>query len=493
MAAIDLTQYEIEYLELLETEAQDRARDSLAEFVKYFWSVLEPGRLLEWNWHIDVICSALERVTRRECLRLVICIPPGHMKSLLVSVFWPAWEWLHHPERRKQFFSNDDKLVLRDSRKTRYILTDERYMQMVDWRLKNDQNEKANFENTMSGFRECMSINANVTGKRADDQIVDDPYDVKQLMAHPEVVKKRMEEVLTIWDETLESRLNDQRTGARVIIMQRIHENDLAGVCIGRGYESVVLPAEYDPDMRHPHNKDIVMTHPEDPRTAKGELLFAKMFSKEFIEKLKPNVRASQQNQLPVAAEGGLFKGKWFREYNEDPYDIRAKAGYVIISIDCSFKDLSTSDYVAIGAWARIGPDMYLLDQDRAQMDFSATKAAAEKMRKKWMSRHVLIEEAANGHALIQVMKKEVPGIIGFKPNASKYARAQLASDFFESGNVLIPSDRYALFNVDAYKAELLVFPNGLNDDQVDQTSQAVIRMAGRPALKNTEVTELQI
>lgn len=476
---------EIEYLELLEAEAQDRARESLAAFVKYFWSVVEPGTPLEWNWHLDVICRALERVTRRECLRLVICIPPGHMKSLLVSVFWPAWEWLDHPERRKQFFSNDDALVLRDSRRTRDILTSDRYMQMVDWRLKRDQNEKANFENTQGGFRQCMSIRAKVTGKRADDQIVDDPYDAKELMGHPEKVRERMLEILTIWDDTLASRLNDPRTGARVIIMQRLHENDLAGECIRRGYDAVVLPTEFDPER----------AHPEDPRTKRGELLFPKRFPQHIIDekKKRPQSFAAMDNQRPVAADGGLFKKEWFVEYDEDPYSIRSRAGQVILSVDCTFKDSSTSDYVAIGAWARVGPDLLLLDQVRAQMDFPATCSAVESMHAKWRPRHVLVEEAANGHALIQVMKKKIPGIIGFKPKASKYARAQVAADYFESGNILTPSKRHALFDVDAYKAELLVFPNGANDDQVDQTSQAVIRMAGRPALKNTAVTELEI
>lgn len=156
------------------------ARRSLAEFVRQAWPIVEPGVALAWNWHLDVICEALERQMRGEeaFKRLLICVPPGTMKSLLVSVFAPAWQWLESPERRKLFLANDDDLGIRDSRRTRDIITSEWYQGVLDyvarvngtkpWTLSHDQNEKVNFANTQHGFRQCRSIGSKITGKRAD-------------------------------------------------------------------------------------------------------------------------------------------------------------------------------------------------------------------------------------------------------------------------------------------------------------------------------------
>ena len=187
------------------------ARRSLAEFVRQSWRIIEPGTTLEWNWHLCIICDALERQSRGEeaFRKLLICVPPGTMKSLLVSVFAPAWQWLEKPERRKLFFANDDKLATRDSRRTREIITSQWYQELLGycsrlrnekpWKLASDQNQKINFENTRRGFRQCLSIGASVTGKRGDDITIDDPIDAKDVVnGSVDQVRKRLEEVTNV-------------------------------------------------------------------------------------------------------------------------------------------------------------------------------------------------------------------------------------------------------------------------------------------------------
>jgi len=308
--------------------AVDAARGELAirnleDFVRGAWKIVEPETALDWNWHLSLICRELERVAPGgENDRLVICIPPGHMKSLLVSVFWPAWLWVCHPGMRFLCLSNDDDLVSRDSMRMRTIIRDKWYGNLIQtaadrgqyapWTFAKDQNEKMNFVNERGGFRQCLSIGSKVSGKRADILIVDDPYDAKEaVLGSSEQVARRMKEVVDIYDKVLSSRLNDKRHGPRVLIMQRLHELDLAGVLIRRGWPHLVLPSLYEPDR-----PDL---HPEDPRTEADELLFPVRMPREVIEEIRTNELgardfAAQHQQRPSPAEGGLFQRDWFNQ-----------------------------------------------------------------------------------------------------------------------------------------------------------------------------------
>lgn len=458
-------------------------------FVRQMWEIVEPGIPLDWNWHIDVICNELEAVTRGERAgeTIVICIPPGHMKSLLVSVFWPAWQWLHRPTERTLHISNDDDLVKRDSRRTRAIIGSAAYQRLLllmdkrgikKWDLANDQNEKANFENDHKGFRQCMSIGAAITGKRADGLVIDDPYDAKDVLGSLQQVAKAMRDVVQIYDTVLSSRLNDKRKGYRVIIMQRLHQGDLAGVLIARGHRAIVLPTEYDPDSAYEH----------DPRRVRGELLFPVRFTPDVIAEAKIELGsrgyAAQHLQIPVPAAGGLFETAWFRRYNFDPQkmvmDLHA------ITIDCNFKKGDNNDFVVMQVWGkRNNNEFYLLDQFRDRVTYKETKKALKALRLKWPRvSMILIEEAANGPALISDLQDEAPGVIGYSPGASKIARAQLVLPYVEAGNVFIP-DEECMFATDwlfDWSAEVQAFPAVLHDDQVDAMTQILLKWTEKVA-----------
>ena len=462
----------------------------LSHFFRQAWPIIEPGTPLEWNWHLELICDELQAVTEGETQKLCICIPPGHAKSLTVSVMWPAWMWLRRPAERMIFLSNDLDLVSRDSRRTREIIESDWYRDRllqrsalsgrIDgvWEMAKDQNQKLYFENTARGFRQCRPINARITGKRGDGIIIDDPYDVKELQkASPDRVAERMREVVNIYDEALSSRVNDYRTAYRVLILQRLHEEDLAGVLIRRGYRSVILPTEFEPDFP----AELGGVHPKDPRTEPGELLFPTRIPPEVVTEIKTDLKArgfaAQHQQRPSPAEGGLFKRQWFRNYMVQPEAMARKCEELAISVDCTFKKGDDTDYVVLQVWGRIGVTQYrLIDQIRARMNYPETKQAVKMLLGKWPAVNlVLVEAKANGQALIDELRSEFPFVIGYDPKTSKEGRAQISALAYEASNVEVPHPQFAPW-VDAYIEEHCAFPAASHDDQVDATSQMLIR-----------------
>ena len=473
---------------------EDRAIRSLADFVRVCWSIVEPGRALRWNWHLDIICDALQRQIEGDLAyrKLLITVPPGAMKSLLVAVFAPAWAWIHHPERRTIFLSNDDVLVKRDSRRTRQIITSPLYTRLLHrahehhgtpepWGLERDQNEKTNFENNHHGFRQCLSINASITGKRADDIAIDDPLDAKAVVnGSPEQIQRRLLSVQNVIDQVLPSRVNDLARARWTLIMQRLHEDDPAAHAMAEGgWQIVNLPMSYNPD--HP-----VCVHPDDPRTTPGELLFPDQFPQAEIDALRVKLGerhyAGQYEQAPTPAEGGLFKRAWFSQrYPLEPKAQARLCREVAISVDCSFRDTRGSDYTCLQVWGRSGSRFYLLDRVWARMDFPALLTAFKDLIAAWPEAGLkLIEAKANGDALIQIMRGQISGLVGYDPRASKYARAQGASLAFEAGQVWLPAAEHAPW-IGHYIEELVSFPGGSNDDQVDATSQILIRWTETP------------
>jgi hypothetical protein len=221
-----------------------KAEESLLEFLKQAWHVVEPATSYIHGWHIDAICELLEAITHGHLRNVLINVPPRSMKSLTVNVFWPAWEWIQFPERHWLFASHAFPLSLRDSVKCRRLIQSDWYQ--ANWshivQLTGDQNQKNRFENTRTGCRLASSVGGSLTGENAHRVIADDPHNVKDRES-----ERMRERVLQWWDEVMSTRLNDLKTGAKVIIMQRVHENDLSGHVLELGnYEHLCIPAEYE-------------------------------------------------------------------------------------------------------------------------------------------------------------------------------------------------------------------------------------------------------
>lgn len=439
---------------------------SLAYFVRAAWHIVEPGHVYIHGWHIEAICTHLEAATRGEIKNLLINMPPRHAKSLIVSVFWPVWVWLTKPDARWIFASYAESLSKRDSVKCRRIIQSywfqERFGNVFE--LTGDQNEKLKFENDKTGYRLATSVDGLGTGEGGDFIVADDPHKVGEA----ESIKNR-EGVLDWWDHEMSSRGNDPKKVCKVIIMQRIHQQDLSGHMLDQGgYEHLCLPAEYDG-----RNK-LTKIGWSDPRKLHGELLWPDRFGEpELAEaKLRLGSRqyAGQMQQLPSAQEGDIIKRHWIQRYDRRP----EKFDEQILSVDCTFTGKSTSDFVAMGAWGRVGSDKYLLDTVYAQMGITETISALTALCRKWPNTTLkIIENKANGPAVEEMLKHKISGLVLWEPQGDKVSRVHAVSPQFEARNVWFPIGK----ETDDLIEELCTFPNAVHDDRTDMTSMALIRL----------------
>ena len=386
------------------------ATTSFRTFVRKAWPIVEPAKPYIHNWHVDAIAYHLEAITRGEIRRLLINIPPGCAKSLLVAVLWPAWVWIQPdgrsagPKWRALFASYAFELSTRDSLRCRMLIESDWYKNLFapSWRIRSDQNRKSYFINTELGFRRATSVGGSATGFRGHCIVADDPLNAKK--AHS---AKAREEVLRWWDHVMSSRLDDKAEGARVVIMQRLHERDLAGhLQEQEGWEHLCIPMEYEPE-RHFHT-----SLGDDPRKNPGELLFDELFPEDIIEETKREMGsaeyAGQYQQRPTPEGGGILKQYWWKYWKPKGMDlppvmVRMANGElkaieaverpddkqfdeVIMSVGCTFKETHGSDYVAIGIWGRKGADKYLLDQGRDRMDCPRTMQAIRGLSVKFVA-----------------------------------------------------------------------------------------------------------
>ena len=298
---------------LADIEAEQFSR-SLSAYQRAAWHVVEPQTQYVHNWHIDAITEHLEAVTRGEIRNLLINIPPRHMKSLNVSVFWPTWVWATHPHVQWLYTSYVQSLSTRDSVKCRRLIQSQWYQERWGhvFQMTGDQNVKTRFENDKTGYRIATSVDGG-TGEGGTVVITDDPHNIKE----GESDTKR-EGVLVWWDEVMSTRLNDPQTGAKVIMMQRVHERDLSGHVLEQGgYEHLMIRSEYVPTTH------VSVTGFKDPRTKPDELLWPKRFTREVIDKLKIQLGeyaySGQHQQEPTARKGGLFERGWFEVVDEAP------------------------------------------------------------------------------------------------------------------------------------------------------------------------------
>jgi predicted phage terminase large subunit-like protein len=463
----------------------------LGDFVRLAWHVIEPSTPFVPGWHIDAIIDHLEAVSRGQIRNLLINVPPRHMKSLLVSVFWPCWEWITWPDRRWLFSSYAASLSTRDSVKCRRLIESPWYQaRWADrFALTTDQNTKGRFDNNRSGYRVSTSVGGAATGEGGDRIVCDDPHNVQE--AESDTSRKS---TVDWWDVVMSTRVNDPKRAAMSVVMQRCHQQDLSGHLLEQGgWEHLCLPAEYEGPGR---TTSIGFS---DPRQERGELLWEERFGPEEIASLKRSLgsyaAAGQLQQRPSPAEGGLFKRHWFRYWQprganlpsvtvrlpdgtlqsiaavEIPHRVDGQAQ----SWDCAFKDLETSDYVVGQAWGRAGSAFFLGDQIRARVDCPATVKAVRELSQRFPGTVAkLIEDKANGSAVIQMLGKEIPGMIPVTPQGGKVARAAAVSPLIEAGNVYLPHPLYAAW-VNDFIEECATFPSGANDDQVDAMTQMLL------------------
>ncbi len=390
------------------------------------------------------------------------------MKSLLCTVSYPVWRWITAPQRRFMFVSYSEDLSTDHSVFRRNVLNSESYRKY--WgksvRLARDQNLKTQYENTKRGVMFSTSITGSATGKGCDELIVDDPMSAKNAFSD-----KERESTNRNFDATFRSRLNNPATGSIVVIMQRLHEDDLTGHLLARepgAWTHIKLPAEAEV----PEFWTFPISYHLPVERRPGDLLWPERFPREVLYDFKTALGswayAGQYQQNPAPLEGGIIKRDWLKYYSELPPD----KGKWIQSWDCSFKETRDSDYVVGQVWVKFEAHFYLVDQVRERMDFVRTGQAIQEMTRRYPQVTAkLVEDKANGPAVIQSLRDHISGIIARTPTDSKLGRLNSVSPLFEAGNVFLPEKAKW---VGDFVQELLHFPNAANDDQVDACTQAL-------------------
>ena len=462
------------------------AERHLAEFLRQAWHVVEPATPLLGGWHLDAIAEHLDAVSRGEIRRLLINVPPRTTKSLSVAVFWPAWQWTWSPSTRWMFSSYALQLSVRDSVRCRRLIESPWYRERWGsvFGLTGDQNVKGRFENDRAGVRIATSVDSGNTGEGAEILVVDDAHNVRE--AESDVSRQA---VLDWWDQVMSTRLNDPRTGAQVIVMQRVHDKDLAGHVLERGgFEHLMLPMEFETKracvVTRVMDGRAVRTRP-DPRKAEGELLCPERMGLEEVAAYKTALGsrgyAGQYQQRPSPAEGNLFKRDWWAYY--DPAAM-AQAGLrpSFTVVDSAFKDGVATDYSTAATWGSLGGHYFIMDLWRARVEFPELVAALRNIYAKF-GVPLYIEDKASGQSAIQVLRRRdgalpaVPALVlPIPPSMGKFARADAATPYVEAGLVHLP--RGAGW-VQDFVEEHATFP-GEYDDQVDTTSGALWVLAGR-------------
>lgn len=448
---------------------------TLYGFIEEFWSILEPKAPFVGGWALRAMCAHLEAVTRREFQYLLMTVPPGMMKSLTVAVFWPAWEWATVDASLRYLTSSySEANVLRDNQKMRRLVDSEKYQALygADVQFARDQNAKGKFENTKTGGREGRAFGS-MTGGRGDRVIIDDPHSVDS--AESDVQRAN---VVTTFREAIPDRLNDMQKSAIVIIMQRLHDRDVAGTILSLGlpYVHLNLPMEFEPERRCRTKIGF-----EDPRQIEGELLFPERFPRAEVEGLKVSkgsyAYAGQYQQRPTPREGGLFKRAWFEDktIRQAPPGTRWVRHWDLAS--------TKSATAARTAGVKLGraPDGSFIvghvvkEQIEGPEVRKLIKATAETDGK-----DVVISLPQDPGQAGKVQSRDMIAMLaGWRVYAEpetgkKEVRAEPFSVQCEAGNVYLVTGTWN----DDYLDELCLFPGGSFKDQVDASSGAFGRLA---------------
>lgn len=469
----------------LEELEADLCLRSLADFVQAAWPSIEPGTPLKWGWALDVMCDHIQAWIEGRLGKnnLVINVPPGSMKSTILSVCLPAWIWAQDPTKRPGlgpgwkglFASGSEDVALRDSMRCRDLLASEWYLATFKpaWGFSRDQNAKGFFKNTAGGWRKSISAGARITGQRGHAIIVDDPNDAQEAFS-----KAHRTKITIWWDNAARNRLNDLVTGKRCLIQQRLHEEDLTGHVLAKHpeiWDHLVIRQEYEP----PTEKN--PTTPTglgwvDPRTVPGELFFPERFPRNAVEEERISLASSgfagQHQQRPAPAEGSIFKKGFVGTFHPDH---APKYSRVVISLDTAFKEDEENDYSVATVWGEweAGFDVLARWKDRA--GFPTLKTEVKALGDAWRSKGLtalLVEDKASGQSLIQELKKETSlPVVPIKVDRDKVSRAHAVVPLWEAGKVRVPEGADWVRD---FLDQLYGFPKLAHDDDVDSFTQAL-------------------
>jgi predicted phage terminase large subunit-like protein len=498
----------------------------LLSFVRYFWHILEPGTKFREGWALEAICEHLEAVTFGEVTKLLINVPPGFMKSLLTDVFWPAWEWgpMQMPHVRYVAFSYSSSLTERDNVKFYDLMASADFQAMYGDQVKLRKIGEKKVSNRKHGWKLATSVGGVGTGERGDRVILDDPHNVKE--SESEVT--RTETIRWFW-ESMSSRLNDMETGAKIVIMQRVNEQDVSGEIIEKGdWCHLMIPMEYiwsANDNGEAPATDIGWTDPrwrEMPEECEGELAWPERFPDRIIGSMKkdagPFAWAAQYQQIPKARGSTIFEQEFWQPW--EPLDGKFPTlTYVVASVDSAYTEKEENDpsaLVVVGvfenehgfnrailmhAWRRrlkfSGPEVIPMPGEKS-LAFRARQQKAWGLVE-WVGHtcnqfkvdRLLIENKASGISAAQTLANSHPhagwAIQMVDAKVDKVARALAVQPSFAQGMIYVPFPlrEWGAMVMD----EMEYFPKGRFDDLTDAMTHAVKHLRDVGLLRNdTEV-----
>lgn len=455
---------------------------SLAEFVKAAWHVLEPTTPLTWGKIVDVMCEELERIVYEPRFqpRLLMNVPPGTMKSMLVSVMFPAWVWTNNPEKSFTGVSHEQGLAIRDARKMRLLVESDWYQEHWPLKMAGDANAKTLFENEKRGFRQAIPFRS-MTGRRSSFVLVDDPHSAEDANS-----AAYREEIKRIFRETLPTRVNNDES-AIIIIMQRLHQEDVSGIILEDekkfGYETLILPMRFEKDR----------ADPKDWRKEEGELLFPERFSEESVTALERLLlsygSSGQLQQNPSPRGGGLFKHEWFagKILEAMPHDIVLCRGY---DLAASIKD--SADYTASVKMGKT-PDGKIV-VCHAEMKKLTPQGVQALVKQNAMADEygcrisIPRDPGAAAFTQVELFSQNLMGYdVRFSPESgNKQMRVMPFAAQAEAGNVYLLKGEWNTM----FLEQLTTFPTAKHDDAVDGASRAFseILLMTRPTKQKTSV-----
>ena len=522
--------------------------DSLRDYIPEAWEQSLPTTRFVHNWHHDAIADHLQAVSLGHIRYLLISVAPRHTKSWITSVFWPTWHWTRWPATQWVFASYTKEFAVRDAIYSRTLMDTlwyqgrwgcscetrphKEHCKAFKWR--SDQNVKESYENDRGGRRLTAGVEAGTTGQGGDILVFDDALDIKK--ADSEAARRAANKYI---DQVWLGRMNDPGASKAVGIAQRTHQDDPTGHLLAESslpWFHLKIPTEWKPKVQLDMGAIMREVSPigwEDPRKEEGDLLWPARFTPEIIEHTKVTLGSysysAQHGQEPSPLEGGILKRQDWRFWFPAGLDpdvkafllqpIRSKEGItyppavelphfmtpdhggtdeILLSLDASFKDVAGQirkgkkpDPISLGAWGRHGPDCFLLDCVNDHADIEATIAHLKDFIEAWPAAvRKLVEDKANGPAILAIMRRRVGGMTPVTPTAGKVsrvmtaggtekdtdARAMSMAALLEAHNVFLPHPAIAPW-IWGYIEEHANFPNGTHDDNVDMTSQALMAL----------------
>jgi len=448
-------------------KAEQARRSFHRFFVEFAWPALMPAVEFKDNWHIHAICEHLEALKRGEIKKLVVNMPFRQLKSTIISQAFMAWDWIDDPQMQYLTASYAKDLSTRDAVASRRIIESDAYQRAFGDRFKmtTDQNVKTRYENNKGGGRVSTSTDSAAVGFGGNRRIVDDPADPRQADSAAHVQAS-----VEWWKGAFSTRANDPANDVIVLVQQRLNENDTTNHVLKNesGWVHLMLPMRYEAK----YTKTTVLGF-KDPRTKEGELMFPSRLPEADVADLEKTLgpyHVNAQLQQRPEPRGGLIFDRNHWKY----WTVQTDYDEVVISVDCSFKNLQTSDRVAIHVWGCRGASNYLLHRVWERLSFTKTCETLLGVVALFPDAVAkLVEDKANGSAVIDSLQSHVGGIIEVNPQGGKAGRAYAMQPDHVAGNFYLPHPSIdPKIEVFISTAASFTGADGGEDDEIDAMTQ---------------------